>query len=96
MNGALLVNVIVVGALLVTGGLLPVAVQLFRDRPAVRTSARDRLLARNPTLGVDTSLRWSVAARRARVGWAAIVAVTVALLIVADRPTAVATSDGGS
>jgi hypothetical protein len=96
VSGALLANVIVAGALVLATGLVPVVVRWFRDRPATRTSARDRLLARNPTLNADASLRWSTTARRVRIGWATALAVAVALLIVADRPTPVAAGDGGS
>lgn len=82
---------------IVIGGLTGVVIALLRlraDRPARRTSARDRLLERNPLLA-DASLRWSVSARRVRVGALTALAVAVALLIVADRPVPVTGGDGG-
>lgn len=95
MSQAVLVNVIVVGALLATFGLLPVVLRWFRDRPTGRLSARDRLIARNPTLNVDASFEWSIAARRVHFGWITTLAVAVAVLVVADRPVPV-NGDGGS
>jgi hypothetical protein len=73
----------------------------LRDRPPARTSARDRLLARNPTLAfrpvsVDVSTgndadgddvhRWSVSARRVRTGLLTSLLVSVALLVASSRP----------
>lgn len=62
----------------------------LRDRPARRSTARQRLVERNPWLSdaVDAS-RWSNRSNRVRLGWLTSLLVAVAVLAVADRPTSV-------
>lgn len=59
----------------------------LRDRPSRRSSARERLLVRNPWLTecVDAS-RWSRASRRVQLGWLTSLVVSVAVLVASDRP----------
>lgn len=86
---ATLALIVVVGTLLVAT-LVGVAVRrLLTNRPTTRTTAAQRLLAKNPSLGGDdvASLRWSVAARRVRTGSLTALTVAVALLIASARPT---------
>lgn len=61
--------------------------QWLRDRPSRWSTPYTRLLDRNPTLGVDASLRWTVRARRARTGWLTSLAVSVAVLVASARLT---------
>lgn len=91
MSVTLLIQAGIAVAALVVGTLL----RLRADRPARRTSARDRLIDRNPMLS-DTSLRWKTTACRVRTGAVTSFAVAIALLIVADRPTPSVTGDGVS
>lgn len=84
----IMVPAVVTGATL-TFGVCAALLRLLRDRPPVRSSARDRLLERNPALAVGRELRWSVRARRVRIGWLTVLSVAVAVLVVADRPTTV-------
>lgn len=70
----------------VTSGIVVTAIhRVLQRRPPARTSARDRLIALNPTLNA-AGVRWNVAARRVRHGWVTSTAVAVALLIATDRP----------
>jgi hypothetical protein len=58
----------------------------LKGRPGWHTTPRDRLIARNPMLNGDPSLRWSDNARRIRIGWLTVLVVSVALLLASDRP----------
>lgn len=87
---ALIVGTPITG--IAVGVIVACAVQrLLSDRPPARTTARDRLLARNPALAlgddVDRPIRWSVESRRVRFGWLTTLAVTVAVLVATTRPT---------
>lgn len=86
---ATLTLVTVVGALLTTTIVGVIVRRLLVNRPATRTTAAQRLLAKNPSLGGGdvASLRWSVAARRVRTGSLTALTVAVALLIASARPT---------
>lgn len=85
-----MIQVSVTGLLLALG-LSTIVVQLLRDRPSSRTSARDRLCDRNPALAT-ASLRWSVDARRVRLGRPTILVVVVALWLAVVRPVATSTT----
>lgn len=76
---------IVMAAALVTA-IVGVLQALSDQYPEARTSARERLIARNPMLNADPTLRWSRRARRVRVGRLATLVIGVALLIVTNRP----------
>lgn len=67
----------------------------LRDRPPRRSTARQRLLRRNPWLveAVDAS-RWSRRSNYVRLGWLTALVVSVAVLVVADRPAQPATASG--
>lgn len=65
--------------------------RVLRNRPATRTSAMQRLIARNPAIIFDGA-RWTVAAQRIRIGWVTSLAVAVAVLIVVDHPRVVTSS----
>lgn len=58
------------------------------NRPRARTSAMQRLIARNPAIIFDGA-RWTVAARRVRTSWVTSLAVATAVRIVADHPLTV-------
>jgi hypothetical protein len=85
------VLIVMAGALLLA--IVGVAQALADSYPGGRTSARQRLIDRNPALNGDPSLRWSVAARRVQLGRTTRLAVGVALLLATlrTRPTGVAT-----
>lgn len=84
--GVFIADYWIVFAIALGVGIVALAVRrAVRDRPRARTSARDRLIERNPGIIFD-GVRWSNAARRARTGWVTSVAVATALLIVADHP----------
>ena len=77
-------------------GLATVALvaRLLRHRPSSRTSARDRLLRRNPALAARATLPWSVRARRVHIDrWTTLV-VGVALLLTTLRPTTIVGGTG--
>lgn len=91
---ALQLAVAAVGAVVVGVGLvIVVARTLLRNRPAARSSARDRLLATNPWLADKDKLRWTVRARRVRVDRLTTTVVGVALTLMTLRPSTVTTSD---
>jgi hypothetical protein len=85
--------VVIVLAVIIASGMYAVASALSESRPRPRTSARDRLLRNNPGLRRRPDVRWSVAARRVRTRWTTAFAVTVALLVVTDRPRVVGIDD---
>lgn len=72
-----------------------VAIQrLIENRPAHRTSARDRLTRYNPWLAENDDLVWSAAARRVRLDRLTVLIVAVALILVTLRPTVAAAPTG--
>lgn len=86
--------VLVTAAVALLTSIYAVVTLLRENYPPPRTSARQRLVERNPMLNVDRDLRWTVAARRVHVGRLATVLVGLALLLVtrfnatSDAPTA--------
>jgi hypothetical protein len=67
-------------------GIVVLAVRcVLRNRPRSRTSAKERLIARNPAIMFDDA-RWTTAARRVRTSRVTSFVVATAFLIVADRP----------
>lgn len=79
------VPLVIVGALIVAA----LVYRTLRNRPQNRTSAMERLIARNPAITFD-DVRWTRAAQRVRFGWLTSAVVAVALLIATDRPRVVA------
>lgn len=67
----------------------------LRDRPRRRSTARDRLLRRNPWLddAVDQH-RWSARSNHVRIGWLTVLLVAVAVLAAADRSVAPVATGG--
>lgn len=79
-----IVLIAVVGALVVNS----IVRVVFKRYPRVRTSAKDRLIALNPTLN-EVGTRWSISAERIRIGWITKVVVATAIIVAASRPRTV-------
>jgi hypothetical protein len=95
VSSLLVTQLIITGAIVLTGVLSVAVTCWLRNRPARWSTARDRLIARNPMLNGDPTLRWTVASQRVRTGWLTALTVSVALLVASDRPTATAIGDNG-
>lgn len=93
MNELIITQLTATGVIVLTGVLLVTVTRWLRNRPPRWTTARERLIARNPTLNADLTLRWTVASRRVRTGWLTALAVSAALLIATVRPVATAVAD---
>lgn len=83
--------VLVVIALVIVVAMVGVARALSDQYPRGRTSARDRLLRNNPALAAR-HVRWSVAARRVRIGRLTALLVGIALYVTFWRPLVPATN----
>lgn len=85
--------VVTVGAVVVGVGLVVLVGRALTGRPTRRTSARERLLTRNPWLRDNDALRWTVRARRVHVDRLTSTLVGVALTLVMLRPSTTVASD---
>jgi hypothetical protein len=87
------VAVLIIMAAVLLAAVVGVAQALRYDYPEPGTTARERLLARNPALAEGRPLRWSTVVRRhARLTRTTIAVVGVALLVATLRPRATATT----